>query len=259
MKYIVHTRTEDPDLKAIATDIVRNGIPPDAEIIYDERNRLFRIHIKGIPYIVKAFRRPNAVNSVAYVTIRKSKARRSFENAMRLHALGIATPMPEAYMEVRSHMHLHQSYYICRDVASPQIRFWERRPDAASLEQAFAADIIRLHTLGVWHKDFSPGNILVQHSEADGYTFYYIDLNRMKFNVHTPGRLLGMFGRLHDNEAPIRSLARAYTHILTQNPSLTPPGINPAEVESAALQAHRRFWAKHARRQALKQKIRHKK
>lgn len=258
MRYVIKTRGTDPGMDALATRIAREGMPAGAQIIYDERNRLFRVCLGGTPYIVKAFRRPNAVNSVAYVTVRKSKARRSYENALRLESLGIATPRPEAYMEVRSGLRLHESYYICRDVAAPQIRFWERRADTGTLVPAFAADMLRLHRLGVWHKDFSPGNILVGGNAAQGYTFYYIDLNRMKFGVHDPARLLGTFGRLHDNEEPVAGLARAYASALRHtlaNGLPAPAGIDPATVEQAARAAHRRFWARHARKQRRKRRL----
>lgn len=258
MRYVIKTRGADPEMEALATRIARGGMPADAEIIYDERNRLFRVSLGGIPYIVKAFRRPNAVNSVAYVTVRKSKARRSYENALRLESMGIATPRPEAYMVVRSGLRLHESYYICRDVAAPQIRFWERRADAASLVPAFAADMLRLHRMGVWHKDFSPGNILVAGNATQGYTFYYIDLNRMKFGVHDPATLLGTFGRLHDDEKPVAALAREYAESLRRalaHGLPAPAGIDPDTVEQAARQAYRRFWARHARKQRRKRRL----
>lgn len=261
MRYIVKTRGTDPQMDALAHRIAREGMPAGSEIIYDERNRLFRVCLKGIPYIVKAFCLPNAINSVAYSTVRKSKARRSYENALRLEALGVATPRAEAYMEVRSGLRLHQSYYICRDVAAPQIRFWERREDAKTLVPAFAADMLRLHILGVWHKDFSPGNILVGGSAATGYTFYYIDLNRMKFDVHDPRKLMSMFGRLHDDEAPVLELARAYATAFRSAKRRRlplPEGINPDTVEETARAEYRHFWSRHARKQRLKQKLRHK-
>lgn len=247
-------------MDSMARRIARDGMPPGAQVIYDERNRLFRIHVGGVPYIVKEFRHPNALNSVAYVTVRKSKARRSYLNALRLEAMGLGTPRPEAYMEVRQGLRLHQSYYICRDVASPQIRHWERRPDADTMLAAFAQDMVRLHAMGVWHKDFSPGNILVSGNPGDGYRFYYIDLNRMRFGEHRPDRLLSTFGRMHDHEGPLRSLAAHYARALRRAAAEgrpVPPGIDPATVEDRAAEEHRRFWARHSRKQRLKQRLRH--
>ena len=252
--YVIVTRGENPALDDMASLIAREGMPPGAQVIYDERNRLFRVYVDSIPYIVKAFRRPNAINSVAYVTVRKSKARRSYENALRLELMGIDTPRPEAYMEVRHGLRLHESYYICRDVASPQIRHWERRPDAEAMLSAFADDIVRLHSLGVWHKDFSPGNILVSGDPQGGYRFYYIDLNRMKFDEHDPARLMSMFGRMHESEEPLRSLAAHYAAALRRARGAgdpVPAGIDPARVEEQALAEFRRFWARQARKRRL--------
>lgn len=232
-KYIVRVRPESRGREALWRGIAEGGMPPGAEVIYDERNRLARVVADGVPYIVKAFRRPNVVNRWAYVWLRASKAARSFRNALRLEALGVLTPRPEAYMEVRRGGRLHESYYVCREEPYPQIRDWERRPDAASLLPAFAADMARLHRLGVYHKDFSPGNILVGGDAEAGYRFYYIDLNRMAFGEHRPGRLMRMFGRMHTSLERVLELARAYAESA---------GVPPEEVEKAAARSWHRFW-----------------
>ncbi len=244
MKHIIKTRSGDPALLALATSIARGETPVDAEIIYEGRNRLYRTHLHGKPVIVKAFRRPNAVNTVAYTTVRRSKAARSYANALRLESLGLATPRPLAYMEVRRGLCLRESYYICEDVAAPQIRRWERRPDAEALLAAFGRDIARLHRAGVLHKDFSPGNVLVGRTPAGGYIFYYIDLNRMQFGVHDARRLVGSFGRMHHREEGVRQLARHYAEALRQLKAEGEevPDIEPERVEPCAVEAFRRFW-----------------
>ncbi len=262
-RYIIVTAPGFESMRGLAAEIARRGMPGGAQVIYDERNRLFRVRHGGEPYIVKAFRRPNAVNSLAYTTVRQSKARRSFDNALRLCALGIDTPRPAAYMEVRSGLRLRESYYICRDVASPQIRHWERRPDSAQMLDAFAADIVRLHAMGVWHKDFSPGNILVEGT-CPPYRFYYIDLNRMCFSVSSRKKLMGMFGRMHDLEEPVRGLARCYGRALArwrlEDADASAPQfmhtLTEAEAERDAVGAYRRFWGRMARKRRLKRLLR---
>lgn len=260
-KYRIVTRGGNAAMDRMASLIAREGMPPGARIIYDERNRLFRVYVDSVPYIVKAFRCPNAVNSVAYVTVRSSKAARSYRNALRLEGMGIATPRPEAYMEVRRGGRLRESYYICRDVECPQIRHWERRPDSEPMLAAFADDMLGLHIKGVWHKDFSPGNILVKNKKGGGYRFYYIDLNRMRFGVHDPKRLLSMFGRMHEEEEELRDLARHYAEALRRAEAEgrpIPAGMDPATVEDRAVEAFHSFWDRHARKQRLKKHLAHK-
>lgn len=262
MRIIIRTAPDSDSISSVAEQIARCGMPEGADIIYDERNRLFRIRHDGEPYIVKAFRRPNFINSLAYVSIRKSKARRSFENALRLAGLGFDTPEAAAYMEVRRGGRLAESYYISRDVHSPQIRFWDRRQDAVALADALAAEMVRLHAEGVWHKDFSPGNILVENGSHGGYRLYHIDLNRMQFGVTDLNKLLDMFGRLHDDEAPVLDLARRYgkrLERLRQDDIRLPKhlaALTTKEVESAAHQSYIRFWSKHTRKKRIKSYLR---
>lgn len=235
--------------------LAREGVPDDAPDIYDgRRNRLRRMPApdgRG-NIIVKAFGVPNIINRWAYAHLRPSKARRSYYNALRLEQAGFSTPRPEAYIEVRRGGRLYQSYYISREVDAPQIRHWERRPDAAPMLEAFADDIVRLHRSGILHKDFSPGNILVSGSAESGYRFYYIDLNRMVFNEHRPRRLLTMFGRMHDDEQRVCELVRAYDRALLRAADTAPRGIHPGMAEAAAVRVYRRYWAAHRRKQRLR-------
>ena len=90
------------------------------------------------------------------------------------------------------------------------MRHWEDHPCAATLVPAFASEIWRLHQAGVWHKDFSPGNILYTISPDGRYEFHYVDLNRMKFGVHDPKRLMSMFRSINLNPAETARLGRLY-------------------------------------------------
>jgi serine/threonine protein kinase len=46
--------------------------------------------------------------------------------------------------------------------------------------EAFAAFSWQLHEKGVYHIDYSPGNVLIK-KEKDRYIFSIVDVNRMKF------------------------------------------------------------------------------
>lgn len=167
-------------------------------------------------------------------------------------------------MEVRRDGLLAESYYICHDVAAPQVRFWNRRPDGEAIASSLAADIVRLHSAGVWHKDFSPGNVLVETIGEGDYRFYYIDLNRMQFGVRSRARLMSMFGRMHDDEAPVRDLGRRYglalekmrrEGLMCTNLPLFMLTETAATAEEAASQAWRDFWHRMARKRRLKARL----
>lgn len=195
----------------LAADVVRNGVPAGAVQIYKGRNRLFALADgDGTEVNIKAFHCPRFPNNFVYTTLRQGKARRSFENAVRLIALGFGTPEPFGYGEVRSGLRLTRSYYFCRQIVADNVRDWERFDDCEELLAALGAEMVRLHRAGVWHKDFSPGNILFQRLPGGGYRFYYIDLNRMEFGITSRKSLMSMFRAINLDETQTARLARHY-------------------------------------------------
>lgn len=185
----------------------------EKDYIYRGRNNLFRIDIDGLPIIVKDFKLPNFINKFVYTTFRKSKARRSYENALKISSLGFNTPKAVAYCEVKKGCRLTWSFYLSEELTdATEMRRWENNPDCAALLPAFAEEMVRLHRAHVWHKDFSPGNILYVKDEDRGYKFYYVDLNRMKFNVGDDKKLMSMFRSINLDPKETERLARLYAH-----------------------------------------------
>lgn len=194
--------------------------------------------------VVKEFKKPNLVNAYVYTTVRTSKAERSYRNAMKMSELGFLTPEPVAYGEVRNGIKLVSSCYICRElVGASEMRNWEDFPNAATLIPAFAREIYRLHKAGVWHKDFSPGNILYKETAADTYDFYYVDLNRMKFGVHDRKRQMSMFRSINLNPAETRKLAGYYAEVA---------GLEKAATEKEALEQLAGYFAERGRKAKFK-------
>ncbi len=191
--------------------VSERGIPADAEIIYKgRRNQIYKVKAGKRWVAIKAFRIPNMINTIAYSTVRKSKARRSYEHGLRLLENGILTPAPIAYIEHHRGPTLRRSYYICDYVDAPTVRNWEERADADDMLSALAENMVKMHRHGIWFKDFSPGNILAQGDPQHGYRFYYVDINRMKFDVYDSKFLLRNFRCINlDMEQTLR-LARHY-------------------------------------------------
>ena len=201
--------------------------------------------------VVKEFKKPNLVNAYVYTTVRTSKAERSYRNAMRMSELGFLTPEPVAYGEVRNGIKLVSSCYICRELTgASEMRNWEDFPNAGTLIPAFAREIYRLHQAGVWHKDFSPRNILYKETAAEKketatgkYDFYYVDLNRMKFGVHDRKRQMSMFRSINLNPAETRKLAGYYAAVA---------GLDKATTEKEALEQLAGYFAERKRKSKLK-------
>ncbi|MDR0413592.1 MAG: lipopolysaccharide kinase InaA family protein [Dysgonamonadaceae bacterium] len=153
--------------------------------IYKGRNELRVFDAGGEKLAVKSFKIPHIINRVAYSFFRKSKAKRSYENALEIIRRGFNTPQPVACIEEFKHGLLHRSYYVCkfcdyersfREFTYYKVSF-EGKEDILT---AFAGFTARLQNAGIYHKDYSPGNILFTKN-AGGIDFCLVDINRVKF------------------------------------------------------------------------------
>ena len=153
----------------------------EGEII-DQRRNTLRV-IDGI--VVKQFRTPGILRGIWYGVFGKSKARRSYENAQRL---GTWTPAPVAYREVRIGGVLRESWYACRLSECPYtFKDLMDNPDFPNRSQilfAIGRFTAALRQRGVWHRDYSRGNILFNE---DGSHIEIIDLNRIRWRKHIYG------------------------------------------------------------------------
>lgn len=204
-----------PEARAIIEAIANGEMPEGARCIYaGSRNQLYLFPSEYGALVVKCFCRPNVVNSVAYTTLRRSKACRSFLNSQALQHLGIDVPAPLAYAEERRGIRLGRSWYLSKAVAGDTIRFYEMRPDCDPMLRALALSMLRMHLSGVLHKDFSPGNAIVHRKEDGDYLINYVDLNRMAWDVTDHAKQMRMFERINYSEMHTRRLARAYARLL---------------------------------------------
>lgn len=231
--------------------LLPDTIPQNGEIIYDDRNTIYRITIGDVDSTVKAFHIPAFFNRIAYTFFRHSKARRSYDNAVRLESLGIGTPEPIACIEEYKNSLLRRSYYVCRMVEGQNIRHWETEvPDYKQMIRAFAAFTYGLHSKGVYHKDYSPGNILFTRDGAGKYHFYMVDINRMEFGVKDKRRLYRNFRCLNiDSEEETARVAREYASFA---------GLDADRMGNLAIKLLRRYHAVKARHRLLKRLLRKK-
>ena len=155
------------------------------EIVYQARNTLKKIQLpSGEEVVVKKFATPIFINRIAYQFFRKSKARRSYENAERLLANGIQTPKPIFYITIKKGGLFYQGYFGCTNNSSPHLmrEFVELTNGGEEILKQFAAFSKMVHDKKVLHIDYSPGNIIYEKQEDGTVTFSLLDLNRMRFN-----------------------------------------------------------------------------
>jgi serine/threonine protein kinase len=180
------------------------------------RNVIKKFELPELTVNVKSFKPPHLINSFAYKYVRKSKARRSFEYALKLLEKGIQTPEPLAYFEYSGLWGLDKSFYFSRHLLY-EYTFYDlidnyREKRFEALLRQFSKFAFELHEKGVYHKDFSAGNILITQDGGQS-SFYLIDLNRMKFVELDFDLRMKNLSRLTEDEEVLRIMAEEYSAI----------------------------------------------
>lgn len=219
MKNVIVKNTETPWLEQLVGTLTSTGLPDGVRDVYKGRNRVVAYRPPGFDgeVNIKAFRRPIAINRMAYGWVRKGKARRSYEHALQLRRLGIGSPLPYCYVEVFDSINfLQKSYYVSEQLGEEwqEIRFLESHPDAARIVDQLAAWVAQIHTHGVLVKDLSPGNVMMRDNGDGTCSFQLVDINRMSFGCRNQGLMLGKAGRLINSEECMRRFAREYARVL---------------------------------------------
>lgn len=186
----------------------------EGEVIFSRRNTL---RLTG-DMVVKQFAVPNLLRGLWYGLFGRSKARRSYEYALRMNGL---TPAPVAYREVRMLGVLRESWYACRK-SECQHTFNELigqpgYPNRTDILKAIGRFTATLHQRGILHGDYSGGNILFT---ADGSRVEVIDLNRIRFcsRLSREQRLLN-FERLNIDRDALRTMVEAYAAAMGDDPA----------------------------------------
>ncbi|MBQ9201621.1 MAG: glycosyltransferase [Bacteroidales bacterium] len=233
----------------------------EGELIHEGRNTLKRVDVQadslnlaeqsarqkatgrpaghGRTLVVKSFQRPVWIRRLLYGWIVKSKARRSFEYALRLMDKDIATPAPIGYVERRRWGLLQDSYYVSLASTCPYtMNDLIGRPEFPHRDEylnAVARFTARMHEAGIRHADYSCGNILFG-MENGRIRVEIIDLNRLHFG--TVGQKAGCrnFERINIDRAALSLMARSYAQA------------RGFDEETCIADIIRMRWKKHARR-----------
>ena len=186
----------------------------EGEVIFSRRNTLRLTD----DIVVKQFAVPNLLRGLWYGLIGRSKARRSYEYALRMNGL---TPAPVAYREVRMLGVLRESWYACRKSECKhtfnELIGQPGYPNRTDILKAIGRFTATLHRRGILHGDYSGGNILFT---ADGSRVEVIDLNRIRFcnRLSREQRLLN-FERLNIDRDALRTMVEAYAAAMGDDPA----------------------------------------
>lgn len=153
----------------------------EGRVIHQGRNELREFEYEGMRLVVKSFHRPNLINRFVYGVLRPSKAMRSYRNALMYLDIGVGTPKPVGYLNLRGGLLFDRSYYITYASTCPY-RYEDLFKRHFDYEEEVLREIGRvtavLHEHGYAHKDYGRANILFQKTDKR-IKLDIVDLNRM--------------------------------------------------------------------------------
>jgi hypothetical protein len=192
----------------------------NSNTIHKARNELKVIEYDSIQTVVKAFRIPNKINQIVYAYFRDSKAKKSYQNAIKLISLDVNTPTPIGFIEFYKLGLFKESFYISQKV---DYEFTIREPlrdlefqDREIILKKFVAFTYDLHQKQVFHKDYSAGNILVLKN-GNEYSFSLVDINRMQFKPMSIEEGLDNFAKLWLDANSLELIAKEYARLAQIN------------------------------------------
>ena len=156
------------------------------DFVIGKRNAIKLFELGNEVISIKSFKKPNIINKIVYRYFRKSKARRSFEFASKLMEMQIGTPQPVAFFENYDFIGLKESYYACQHLENVfefrEIVQNEAFENRDFIIRKFTEFTFEMHEKGIEFLDHSPGNTLIRKNTDGSYSFFLVDLNRMKFH-----------------------------------------------------------------------------
>jgi len=185
--------------------------------IYKGRNEIKVVDIEGLKINIKSFKVPHLINKIAYAWLRGSKAKHSFEYAMKLKDLGVNTPEAVACVEVLKNRLFDRSYYVSihheYDFTIRDLIGFEFEDKENILRQFAVFTSDKLHKNSVHHLDYSRGNILIKREGESNYSYSIVDINRMRFEKMDYQKGLKNFSQIWADEDELEIVAREYARI----------------------------------------------
>ena len=196
---------------------IQSNFHDNSQSIHKARNELKILQHNDSNTIVKSFKVPNILRKIIYTYFRDSKAKKSYDNSLRLQHL---TPKPIGYIEFFKNALIDDSYFISEQF---EYDFTIREPllddnfeKKEEILQTFSHFTYELHQNNILHLDYSPGNILIK-KEPNGFVFKVVDVNRMEFRELSLEDRLKNFNKLWANNAEITTIAREYAKICNED------------------------------------------
>lgn len=184
----------------------------DGISIYKGRNELREKETPQGTMIVKSYKRPHFINRIVYEYFRSSKAERAYQYAELFRSNGIGSPQPVGFITKGNCCLFDKSYFVCLKSECPYTfrdfakKSFERKNE---ILQEIGKVTARMHEAGLYHEDYSAGNILFR-DDLPEIKIEIIDLNRLTFGKVNLGKGCKNFERLPMDEETIRVMIGAY-------------------------------------------------
>lgn len=222
------------------------------EPLYEGRNTLRLFETQGHRLVVKRYGHLSLLNRLVYGFLRRSKAERAYRHAARLRRMGIDSPEEVAFIEIRRHGLLAESYFValrsdCLPLR-PVVELDTPMADRRNILDALAAFLMQLHEAGVLHRDLNIDNILYRRKDDGQYAFQLIDTNRMSFS-----RRLSTRRRL-DNLRRLSCPAPVYLYLLDRYARLIHSDSDSVQLKGIIMRLG--FEMRQRTKRRLKQRIR---
>ncbi len=182
--------------------------------IHKARNEIKVIDYNSEKLVVKSFKSPHIINKIVYTFFRESKAEKSYTNSIKIIDF---VPKPIGYVEFKKFGFLNESYFVSENF---DYDFTIREPllddnfeDKENVFKAFAKFTLELHENGIFHLDYSPGNILIKKDGSE-YIFKIVDINRMQFKTLNLDERLKNFSKLWAKDNDLIIIIKVYARLL---------------------------------------------
>ncbi|KLE07046.1 hypothetical protein [Aliarcobacter butzleri] len=194
---------------------IKNYFKESKNFIHKARNEIKIINYQNVDIVVKSFKIPNILNRVIYTFFRNSKAKKSYEYSLIIKEF---TPNPIGFIEFYSNYLIRDSYFISEKfdydftIREPLLKKdFERKNE---IFKAFSKFTFDLHEKGIYHLDYSPGNILIKKFE-DKFIFKIVDINRMKFLDMDIDLRMKNFSKLWAKDEDLEIIIKEYSKFIS--------------------------------------------
>ena len=207
---------DHPERKSFLINI-RKHFKDSSNSIHKARNEIKIVKHEEKELVIKSFKVPHLINKIIYSFFRDSKAKKSFDNSVKISSF---VPDPIGYIEFKRFGLIADSYFISENfnydftIRDPLLN--DNFQDKENILKSFAKFTASLHQAGIYHLDYSPGNILIKKEDYT-YIFKIVDINRMQFKTLSLDERLQNFSKLWAKNEDMQVIIEEYAKLIDED------------------------------------------